>query len=271
VAKVQKGREPAPLPPVVEPDAQLQAKLSAIEARLDNLAAAGAAMAQGAPGPGRSGHLAKKESDLRAREEELSQRAAELDRREADLKERVAHLRAEWKKRMEQLEHARHQLAGGGSRFPGLRVHVYDPDPRLQNALADAFAEHRIEAEVHGDFRSFAQAVRDGSRAGWFTVAVLGAEQDDAANVERVALIAEELPHVPRIYLSDLDLSTLRRRIFSAGANYFLEKPNGRGGSFTSHKEATEHLKTDLLRVVEGVRKQYQSFYEAFVGDGKGG
>lgn len=274
MARNQKGREPEPAP-AAEPDAELRAKLSSIEARLDHLASAGTWQPQGAPAPGRgaerAGYLAKKESDLRAREESLTRKAAELEQREAEMKERVAQLRAEWKKRMEQLERARQQLTAGASRFPEIRVHAYDPDPRIQNALAEAFAERRIGAEVHGDYRSFAEAVREGGQGGWFTVAVLGAEQDDAANVERVARMAEDAPHVPRIYLSDLDLSTLRRRIFSAGANYFLEKPNGRAGSFTSQKEATEHLKTDLLRVIEGVRKQYQAFFETFVGTEKTG
>jgi putative secretion ATPase (PEP-CTERM system associated) len=271
LSKNQKGKDPEPQASSVDVDAPLQAKLSALEARIDSLVAAPLGGAGQPRSAERSAYLTKKESDLRAREQDLARKVAEVEKREAEIGERIAQLKAEWKKRLDQLERARQQLLSGAADFPVLRVHAYDPDPRLRNALAEAFQASQIEAEVHGDFRAFAEAVGEGSRSGWFTVAVLGAEQDDAANVERVARLAEELPHVPRIYLSDLDLSTLRRRIFSAGANYFLEKPNGRSGSFTSHRDAMEHLKADLLRVVEGVRKQHRAFFETFVGERKSG
>lgn len=275
LSKNQKGKDaeaPTPTPPA---DAPLQAKLLALEARLDTLVADSARAPVGVPGPvrtaDRAGYLAKKERDLKTREQELARKVAEVEKREAEINDRILHVKDEWKKRMDQLGRARQRILSGSNRFPVLRVHAYDPDPRIQNVLAEAFGERQIEAEIHADFRAFAQALREGSRSGWFTVAVLGADQDDAANVERMAGLRDELPHVPRIYLSDLDLSTLRRRIFAAGANYFLEKPNGRSGSFTSHRDAMEHLKADLLHVVEGVRRQYQAFFETFAGDRPGG
>ncbi|MBI5017294.1 MAG: AAA family ATPase [Deltaproteobacteria bacterium] len=273
ISRDQQGKAPPPEPATRDADAELRAKVAALEARFDSVTVQAVREPVPGPGPGRTaeraGYLAKKEGDLRSRELEVARRVADVEKREEEFRERVTQLKGEWKKRLDQLERVRRETVGGAVRFPALRVHAYDPDPRIQNALAEAFEASRIDAEVHRDYRAFSEALRDGSRSGWFTVAVLGAEQDDSSNVERVARISEELPHVPRIYLSDLDLSTLRRRIFAAGANYFLEKPNGRAGSFTTHRDAMEHLTADLLRVIEGVKKQYEAFFGTFVERGE--
>ena len=197
----------------------------------------------------------------------LTAREVGIEKRERDLADRLTTLKCEWKKRMERLEASRRQLlAGGAPHFPPLKIHLYDPDPRLLNALKEMIETAGLELEASGNYGAFVESVRESSRSGLFAVAVVGSVQDDSENVTRMAGLTTELVHVPRIYLSDLDLSTIRRRVLAAGANYFLEKPSGKAGGFAPPREALELLKADLLRVLEGVQRQHKAFFDAFMG-----
>lgn len=251
ITRDQQGSGPAPAPRPSLDAAALETRVAELEARLR------AALAGGLPGPGGVEEVA------RARLEELERREAALRAREADLEERVARLKEEWKRRMARLEEERRSpRRGREAEIPPLRVHVHDPDPRLQNSLADLLAGAGMDAEVHRNYGSFQAALDEETAAVSFPVAVLGSVADDGENVLRVQTLRQRLPHVPAIFLSDIDLSTIRRRIFAAGADYFLEKPNERARSLASHREATEHLKNDLVRAIRHIYRQHAAVQE---------
>ncbi|GAB4256631.1 MAG: hypothetical protein Kow0092_02860 [Deferrisomatales bacterium] len=277
-AQVSRDQQGAPPPEASPPeparDPEIDRRIAQIEARLETVAAvARQAPAGGAAlGSEAAEALLQKERELAAREEQLRKRVAQLEAREAEFNRRLARVKEEWKRRLAQLEDARKGVLGEQAGFPPLKVFVFDPDPRIRNAVGELLEGAGIPTEVFGDYEGMAESLRESSRGGWFAVAVLGAEPDDGANTARVASIYAELAFVPTVYLSDIDLSTVRRKIFSAGANYFLEKPNGRATSFTSHREGMEHFKTDLLRVVRNLHRQYKAFFETFAkkeGDGE--
>lgn len=210
------------------------------------------------------------EESLRAREAELERREALQKAREAEFEERVARLKEEWKRRMARLEEDRRSPRGGAQEaLPPLKVHIYDPDPRLQNALSDLFAGASIDAEAHRDYQALEASLGEEPAGGSFPVAVLGAVADDGENVLRVQTLRQRLPHVPTIFLSDIDLSTIRRRIFTAGADYFLEKPNDRARPLAAHREAADHLKTDLLRAIRHIHRQHGAVLERLQGNGR--
>ena len=271
VSRDQSGRVADREPEAEALAPEIQSRLVQLEQRLESVVAdvrQGSAVATAPDLRQKAALVLKREREVKQREEEVARRALEVERREAEFNRRLAQVKEEWKKRMKNLENARREALGGRAMFPPLRVLVYDPDPRLQNALSELLAEAGIDATVHGTYEEFREVLRECSSGGWFTVAVLGAEQDDAANVARMSELAGEFVQVPRVYLSDLDLSTLRRRMFTAGTNYFIEKPNGRSVSFTSHRDAAEHFKSDVLQVVQVLHRQYKAFFEAVGRDG---
>lgn len=236
----------------------LSAKIAELEARMDVVALESAS---------RASHASEVREPATAREKALLARELAVSKREKALDDRLTALKAEWKRRMERLEASHNQFVTGDvpSSFPALRVHLFDSDPRFLNALKELVETAGFDFEASAQYDAFVEAVRESSRSGLFAVAVVGAGQDDGVNVARMEELTGSLGHVPRVYLSDLDLSTIRRRIFAAGANYFLEKPTGKGGGFAPSREALDLLKADLLRVLNGVEKQYKAFFELFV------
>jgi putative secretion ATPase (PEP-CTERM system associated) len=258
ITRDQQGNGSAPPPRPPRDAAALESRVAELEARLR------AVLTGGLPGTGGA------EEGLRARAVELERREAALRTREADLEERVARLKEEWKRRMARLEEERRSPRSGfEAEIPPLRVHVHDPDPRLQNALADLLAGAGIDAEVHRDYANFHKALGEEPAGTSFPVAVLGSVADDGENVLRVQTLRQQLPHVPAVFLSDIDLSTIRRRIFAAGADYFLEKPNERSRTLSSHREATEHLKNDLVRAIRHIHRQHAAVLERLRGSGE--
>jgi putative secretion ATPase (PEP-CTERM system associated) len=244
-------------------------RIGELEQRLDAMAAAVRASASGV-GPPIAGdgapdahlyrqlevELARKESALREREQQIAQREEEFN-------QKLVRVRAEWKKRIKSLESARGGGAGPGQRrFPPLRVYAYESDARLRDSLCDLLDGAGIPYEVYGDFQEMREALELSVASGWFAVAVVGAGADDAQNESHIVTLATGLPHLPTVYLSDIDLSTIRRRMFAAGANYFIEKPNGRMVSIASHRESLENLKTDLLRSIQAIHRQQKAVFE---------
>ena len=260
IVRDQRGTEP---PEEAEPqalDPSVEARIAQIEARLEGMLSA-VAHGPRAARPDR-GDLAAEAGALRKRERDLEGRLVDLARREKEFNERLTRLKDEWKKRMSNVEETRQSLLGGELALPPLRVYAFDNDPRIQNALNEVARNAGIECEVFGDYGSFESSLRAAEPGGCFPVAVLGSVADDGENVARVTGIANDLAHVPTVFLSDIDLSTIRRKIFAAGANYFLEKPNGRARSFAGHREATEHMKADLLRVIRTVHRQQRAILD---------
>lgn len=240
-------------------------RLGELEQRLDAMAAAVRASAS-APGPlaadAPADHLYRQlEVELARKESALREREQSLARREDEFAQKLVRVKAEWKKRMQALEAARAGAPIGQRRFPPLRVYAFEADARLRDALCDLFDGSGIPYEAYSDFRELREALELSVSSGWFPVAVIGAGADDAQNESHVVDLAASLPHLPVVYLSDIDLSTIRRRMFAAGANYFIEKPNGRAVSFSGHRESIDHLKVDLLRSIQAIHRQQRAVF----------
>jgi putative secretion ATPase (PEP-CTERM system associated) len=269
VSRDQQGREPVAEKDEADGAPAVDSRIAQIEARLEAVLAdvnrAPPVVASSADVAQQAQLVTGKERELEARRAALDHRLAEVEKRETEFNRRLNRVKTEWKKRMQQLEVSRRAILKGADRFPPLKVYVCDPDPRIQNSVADLLDEAGIVSEMHGDYGNFADALRESGAGGWFAVAVLGSEVDDSENLSRVSSLCSELSHVPTVFLSDMDLSTVRRQIFSAGASHFLEKPNGRASSFTTHREAMENFKSDLLRTVQALHRQYRAFFSTFV------
>jgi len=240
-------------------------RLGELEQRLDAMAAAVRASAA-APGTlaadAPNDHVYRQlEVELARKESALREREQNLVRREEEFDQKLVRVKAEWKKRMQALEAARAGAPIGQRRFPPLRVYAFEPDARLRDALCDLFDGAGIPYEAYSDFRELREALELSISSGWFPVAVIGAGADDAQNERHVVDLAASLPHLPVVYLSDIDLSTIRRRMFAAGANYFIEKPNGRTVSFSGHRESLDHLKVDLLRSIQAIHRQQRAVF----------
>ncbi len=265
VAQVQKGRASKAAPETPPVDKQVERRIQEIETRLaafqTNLDRPSRVVASSADLQAEVDRISERERALEAREKELTQRLAEVEQREVEMGRRLEKVREEWRKRMGKLEEARREALGGAVAFPPPKVYAYDPDPRVRNTLAELFASAAIEAEVCGNFDGMLDELQNAAPAGAFPIAVLGAGTNDAENVARVNTLSSYLHHVPTVFLSDIDLSTIRRKIFTAGANYFIEKPNGRTTSFVSHREGVDHMKNDLLRVVWALHRQYEAYF----------
>jgi len=203
-------------------------------------------------------------ADLAAREKEVAERMARLIAREMEFDSRLHDAKQMWKERLRSLETARKSANSDKSEFPPMKVFIFDKDPRIQSAVSELLQGADISAESHGDYQDFEKALEVGVAGRNLAIAVVGADADDGMNVGRVAGLAKKLPQVPTIYLSDIDLSAIRRKILAAGANFFLEKPNGKMTSFVAHREAVDNLKADLLSILRRFQNQYKAFYESF-------
>ncbi len=261
IRRDQEGTEPVPPGREAEVPSEIDQRIAEIEAKLDRLAFQVPTPASSPEAPAGTGDQALA---LARKEKALQRRAAELAAREADFNQRVAALKDQWKRRMQHLEEVRRGMLSGEVAFPPLRVLLFDPDPRVRNALVEWFAKADVSADSFDGFDGLLSGLQTHAAGGWFAVAVVGSGSDDAGNTERVKTLAERFPHVPTIYLSDVDLSRIRRGIFEAGANYFLEKPGAGGSSFAAHRQAMDHLRDDLLRVIRTVYRQYKAFFESF-------
>ncbi len=270
VRRDQEGRteRSAPQP---EEDQALKRRVDELEARLTAVASG---LAQGAPAGGSERaalrRLRQKQAALASLEKELRRRLAEVERREAEFNERLVKLKEQWKRRMRLLEEARRGLLGGEWEFPAPKVFVFDPDPRVRNAACEWLEAAGIAYDEAENTESLEECLAEAGAAGWFTMAVVGSGPDDLENVRTVRDLAEAFPHVPLIYLSDVDLSPVRRRILEGGASSFLEKPPANGLSFAAHREAMEHLREDLLRVVGFLYRQHRAVFETFRPAGRG-
>ncbi|NOY44659.1 MAG: AAA family ATPase [Deltaproteobacteria bacterium] len=270
VRRDQEGRteETAPRP---EEDQALKRRVDELEARLTAVASG---LAHGAPAGGSERaalrRLRQKQAALASLEKELRRRLSEVERREAEFNERLVKLKEQWKRRMRLLEEARRGLLGGEWEFPAPKVFVFDPDPRVRNAACEWLEGAGIAYDEAESAESLEECLAEAGAAGWFSVAVVGSGPDDLENVRTVRELVEAFPHVPLIYLSDVDLSPVRRRILEGGASSFLEKPPANGLSFAAHREAMEHLREDLLRVVEFLYRQHRAVFETFRPAGRG-
>ncbi|WP_025321459.1 XrtA/PEP-CTERM system-associated ATPase [Deferrisoma camini] len=270
VRRDQEGRTEKP-PPQSEEEQALKRRVDELEARLTAVASG---LAQGAPvgGSERAAlrRLRQKQAALASLEKELRRRLAEVERREAEFNERLVKLKEQWKRRMRLLEEARRGLLGGEWEFPAPKVFVFDPDPRVRNAACEWLEGAGIAYDEAESTETLEECLAEAGAAGWFTMAVVGSGPDDLENVRTVRDLVEAFPHVPLIYLSDVDLSPVRRRILEGGASSFLEKPPANGLSFAAHREAMEHLREDLLRVVEFLYRQHRAVFETFRPAGRG-
>lgn len=203
--------------------------------------------------------------DLAARENEMALRMSRLVQRELEFNGRLQDAKLMWKERLKALEDARKSVLSSNAECPPIKVFVFDRDPRIQSAISELMASADISSEVHGDYDEFERSLQIAAAGRSLAIAVIGADVDDALNVGRVSGLVDKMPQVPTIYLSDIDLSTIRRRMLAAGANFFLEKPNGRMTSFVAHRESVDNLKGDLLNVLRRFQLQYKAFYDSFV------
>jgi len=270
VRRDQEGRA-AQTAPQPEEDQALKRRVDELEARLTAVASG---LAHGAPAGGSERaalrRLRQKQAALASLEKELRRRLAEVERREAEFNERLVKLKEQWKRRMRLLEEARRGLLGGEWEFPAPKVFVFDPDPRVRNAACEWLETAGIAYDEAESAEALEECLAEAGAAGWFSVAVVGSGPDDLRNVRTVRELVEAFPHVPLVYLSDVDLSPVRRRILEGGASSFLEKPPANGLSFAAHREAMEHLREDLLRVVEFLYRQHRAVFETFRPAGRG-
>ncbi len=263
VRRDQEGRK-APPTQEAKDDEDLRRRLDRLEAQVTAVASG---VSRAAPGPGANpavvAKLKQKQQALASLEQELRRRLAEVERREAEFNERLARLKEQWKRRMRLLEEARRGLLGGEWEFPEPKVFLFDPDPRVRDAACEWFEAYGVAYDELESLEALEEALAEEGSAGWFSVAVVGSGPN-GADRETVRYLAEGFPHVPLVYLSDVDLSPVRRRVLEAGASAFLEKPPPNGLSFAAHREAMEHLREDLLRVVDFLYRQHRAVFETF-------
>jgi type II secretory pathway predicted ATPase ExeA len=271
VARDQRGRGAEPELVQPQPDPAIDQRFAQIEARLDavltDVRQTSTAAAVSPDHQQKVKGLIRKAHELKTRQVEIEQRMAEVAKREAEFNRRLSRVKGEWQRRMRQLEALRRESFRGEVRFPPLKVFVCEPDPLIQGWLADLLDGARIATELYSDYEAFAEAVKDCSAGGWFAVAVLGAEADDAENWTRVSSLSADLAHVPMVLVASNDLPAVRRRMFSTGAGYLVEKPNGDDSCLTTHNEAMEHFKSDVLGAVQALQRQYEAFFSTFVKD----
>ena len=268
VTRDQRGQPERPDAETAQDQTEGDRRIGELEQRLDAVAAAVRASAS-RPGPSPAGegapdaHLYRQlEVELARKESALREREQQIAHREEEFNQKLVRVKAEWKKRMKSLELARGGASAGQRQFPPLRIYAYESEARVRDALCDLLDGAGIPYEAYGDFREMREALEFSLSSGWFAVAVVGAGADDAQNENHVVTLATSLPHLPTVYLSDIDLSTIRRRMFAAGANYFIEKPNGRMVTLANHRESLENLKTDLLRSIEVIHRQQKAVFE---------
>jgi general secretion pathway protein A len=245
---------PQPVPSPTDPQDRFSARLAEVERQLKALSMGGSRYGAlpATPADLRQKLLAvrKKEAELDAREKLLSHRTEALDRREGEFGRR-------WAVRLREFGLARQELLAGRVAFPPLHVRAYDPDPELCAWLEECFRGAQIGCEASPHYDVFLEAAREPDPGAEFLVILLGACPHEGLNQERLKALAAEFPHYVTIYLGDVDLSTIRRRMLVAGAHNFLEKPNKRAGP-----EVFQSFRELLLPTVRRVHEQQRKWVE---------
>ncbi|MFU8858009.1 MAG: AAA family ATPase [Deferrisomatales bacterium] len=262
VTRDQKGAPAPPRPPLTTGGGAIEDRLAEIEDRLRQVL--------GGEGPDAVRGGAESPRGGRRAQSDLARRLQELERREAAVEERGRRLSNEWKRRMAQLEELRCAVDCGQLALPPVKVHICDPDPRLRAAVAAYLGAAGIDAQAHDDFSGFAGGLHRETPGLSFPMAVLGAVADDAENALRISAVRERLPHVPTIFLGDIDLTGIRRRILAAGADCFLEKPDRRVLALGSLQEAEDTFHADILRTILHIRRQYEAVFGRLGGGERG-
>ena len=245
----------------VRPGSEIRKKIDELEKKLEAVATE-LRSAPPAGGPKGVQRLLQKEKALAALERELRRRLAEVERREAEFNERLARIKEQWKRRMRILEQARREMVAPDVRFPPLKVFLYDPDPRIRDSAGEWLDKAAIAYDEFDSVEALEAALAESGRSGWFAVAVVGGGPDVDANRDVVERLVTRFAHVPVVYLSDVDLSPVRRRILEAGANAFLEKPVGSGLSLAAYRESMLQLREDLLRVLRAIHRQHRAVFD---------
>ncbi|MBI5445899.1 MAG: hypothetical protein HY900_32385, partial [Deltaproteobacteria bacterium] len=267
VALVQ--RPSGGLPPASgAPGDGLERRLAQLEARLEAMAApsAGAAAPSGPTDPeGRASALARREQELLGTEERLSKRASELQAWELALTRKLAVAKAQLNRRVGELEKTRADLAAGRFPRPALRVEAHDPDPRLLEWIADTLRRAGIDVETREAYEDLVDGLRREGEPGSFRVCVLGCASPQEVNQERLRELAGEFGSVALVYLDDLDLSSVRRRMLLAGASAFLEKSPRHAGP--DWLESSAEL---LVQTITGIYRRHVKWLEEIGAVGSG-
>jgi hypothetical protein len=147
--------------------------------------------------------------------------------------------------------------------FPDLAVVVYEPVAVVSGSIAELFDNFDIPVTEPSNYNAFKIALEQASIKDAFTVAILGAESDEDLNASRVQELRSEHTDKPLVFLSNLDLSQLRRRILHAGASYFIQKPDADSPNLVSLQIIRKRFLDDLLLFVSECHARYIAVYEA--------
>lgn len=149
--------------------------------------------------------------------------------------------------------------------FPPLHVYLYDPNPLIRNALEEEFRGTRIGATVCRSPAEFIVAMTGSRPHREFAVVLLGADVEVNTSFERLAELRLAYPHAIILFMSELSLSTVRRRAFESGAWGFLEKPAAPGPGRPWDPSSMARFRQEALRAVEDLYQRHKVYFDAVI------